>query len=78
LSLLCRLATSVPGPGFHTVRYGGVLAPAARWRAAVVPEPKAREGGDDRGEHGTAKNKPPTHRSGYRPWAELLKRSFVH
>ena len=24
----------------------------------------------------TAKDKPPTHRSGYRPWRELLMRSF--
>ena len=31
LSLLCRLATSVPAPCFHTVRYAGVLA-AARGR----------------------------------------------
>ena len=27
LSLLCRLATSVPPPRFHTVRYSGVRAP---------------------------------------------------
>jgi hypothetical protein len=25
LSLLCRLATSVPPPRFHTVKYAGVL-----------------------------------------------------
>jgi hypothetical protein len=29
LSLLCRLATSVPPPRFHTVKYAGVLAPAS-------------------------------------------------
>src|SRR5438477_2859430 len=29
LSLLCRLATSVPPPRFHLVRYAGVLAPAS-------------------------------------------------
>ena len=29
LSLLCRLATSVPAPWFHTVRYAGVLASAS-------------------------------------------------
>ena len=78
LSLLCRLATSVPGPGFHTVRYGGILAPAARWRAAVVPEPKASDDRDDWGDGDGGNKKPATHRSGYRPWAELLKRSFVH
>ena len=29
LSLLCRLATSVPPPRLHTIRYAGVLAPAS-------------------------------------------------
>ena len=42
LSLLCRLATSVPPLRFspfgdrearHTVKYAGVLAPASPWRA---------------------------------------------
>ena len=28
LSLLCRLATGVPPPRLHTIRYAGVLAPA--------------------------------------------------
>src|SRR5437667_9812603 len=32
LSLLCRLAASVPPPRFHTVKYAGVLAPASRPR----------------------------------------------
>ena len=39
LSLLCRLATSVPSPRFHTVKYAGVLAPASRWRARIAPKP---------------------------------------
>jgi hypothetical protein len=39
LSLLSRLAAIVPPPRFHTVRYGGVLAPASRLRARVVPPP---------------------------------------
>jgi hypothetical protein len=30
LSLLCRLAMSVPPPRFHTVKYSGVLASASR------------------------------------------------
>ena len=29
LSLLCRLATSVPPPRFHTIHYAGVLAAAS-------------------------------------------------
>ncbi|MCC6524189.1 MAG: hypothetical protein IT373_16125 [Polyangiaceae bacterium] len=40
LSLLCRLAASVPPPRYHTVKYGGVLAAASPWRPRVVPRPK--------------------------------------
>ena len=36
LSLLCRLATSVPPPRFHTVKYAGVLAPASPWRSLLL------------------------------------------
>jgi hypothetical protein len=39
LSLLCRLATSVPPPWFHTVRYAGVLASASPWRSRIAPKP---------------------------------------
>ena len=39
LSLLCRLATSVPPPRFHTVKYAGVLAPASPWRSRLAPQP---------------------------------------
>ncbi len=39
LSLLCRLATSVPPPWFHTVRYAGVLASASPWRSRLAPKP---------------------------------------
>ena len=72
LSLLCRLATSVPPPRFHTVKYAGVLAPASTWRARIKPRPKpiaqpAAPLEDD-----------PPHARGspYRAWAELLKRTF--
>jgi len=74
LSLLCRLATSVPPPRYHTVKYAGVLAPASTWRARIAPPPAAPvepvEAPEDaaapkRGGAGT-----------YRPWAELLKRTF--
>ena len=37
LSLLCRLAASVPPPKLHTVRYSGVLGSASRLRSRVVP-----------------------------------------
>jgi hypothetical protein len=37
LSLLSRLATSVPPPRRHTIRYSGVLAPASPWRRSLAP-----------------------------------------
>jgi hypothetical protein len=79
LSLLVRLATTVPPPRFNTVRYAGVLAAASQWRARVVPPPKTlleTDSADAECSTCTAKDKPPTHRSGYRPWRELLMRSF--
>src|SRR5260221_8825195 len=45
LSLLFRLATSVPPPRFHTVKYAGVLAPASPWRAQIAPRKSAGEPG---------------------------------
>ena len=46
LSLLCRLATSVPPPRLHTIRYAGVLAPASSWRGQLAPQspPQATAG----------------------------------
>jgi len=71
LSLLCRLATSVPPPRFHTVRYAGVLAPASQWRSRIAPgaPPEAPAGSDEPGT--------PERAGGYRPWAELLARTFA-
>jgi hypothetical protein len=70
LSLLCRLATSVPPPRFHTVKYAGVLAPASPWRSRLAPQPP---------QAATASAEPgrPDHPRGYRPWAELLARTFA-
>ena len=68
LSLLCRLATSVPPPRFHTIHYAGVLAAASPWRSRLTPRLPP-----------TAENVEPEKRvrkSGYRPWAELLQRTF--
>jgi hypothetical protein len=70
LSLLCRLATSVPPPRFHTVKYAGVLAPASPWRSRLAPQlTEAADAGD----------RPirPAHAGAYRPWAELLARTFA-
>ena len=70
LSLLSRLAASVPAPKFHTVRYLGVLAPASKLRSRIVPVSPP----NDTSEPET--DDPPASRTGsrYRPWAELLKR----
>jgi hypothetical protein len=38
IDLLERLATFVPSPRSHTVRYHGILAPCASWRDHVVPQ----------------------------------------
>jgi hypothetical protein len=73
LSLLCRLAASVPPPGFHLVHYSGVLGAASKLRALVIPplpdEPSTKNA------HSHAAQSA-THRSRYRPWAELMKRAF--
>lgn len=70
LSLLCRLATSVPPPRFHTVKYAGVLAPASPWRPRLAPQSP---------EAAFACDKPdrPPHAGAYRPWAQLLARTFA-
>ena len=39
LSLLSRLAASVPPPKFHTVPYSGVLASASKLRSRIAPKP---------------------------------------
>ena len=44
LELLARLSALCPPPRFPLLRYSGVLAPASKWRRAIVPrapEPKA-------------------------------------
>ena len=71
LSLLCRLATAVPPPRFHTVKYAGVLAPASSWRVRIGPRPKRTEGIEATRQEGK-----PKRAKGYRPWAELLRRTF--
>ena len=38
VDLLERLATFVPSPRSHGVRYHGILAPSAGWRDHVVPQ----------------------------------------
>ena len=74
LSLLTRLCAAVPPPRFHTVRYVGVLASASKLRPRIVPTVKcsaaaAAQPCVDDGGLSRAKGR-------YRPWAELLKRTF--
>jgi Putative transposase/Transposase zinc-binding domain len=87
LSLLCRLATSVPPPRHHTVKYAGVLASASPWRTRIAPRPDC-EGGDHCSacavpavvELPTAHAKKKQGSAGrdntYRAWADLLRRTF--
>jgi hypothetical protein len=77
LSLLCRLATSVPPPRQHTVRYAGVLAAASKWRALVVPPPPPEAPAQAPAPMDGNAPAPPTHRCRYRPWSELLQRTFA-
>ena len=72
LSLLCRLATSVPPPRFDTVRYADVLAAASPWRPKIAPKPPTEEPAAARAE--PDRTRPA---GGYRPWAELLARTFA-
>ncbi len=63
---------SVPPPRFHTVRYAGVLASASTWRLRIAPKPPTEEPAAETAE---PDQKAPT--GGYRPWAELLARTFA-
>ena len=40
MELLEQLATLVPLPRMHLVRYGGCLAPHSRLRSAIIPTPR--------------------------------------
>ncbi len=77
-SLLARLCAAVPPPRLHTVRYGGVHAPAAKLRPLVVPPlPPPTSGaapgtGVPAAPAAPTATKPPTHRCGYRSYARRL------
>jgi hypothetical protein len=73
LSLLCRLATSVPPPRYHTVKYAGGLASASKWRSRIAPKVVVDVVA---AVAGTEEPVPVRRRCGYRPWAELLRRTF--
>ncbi len=39
LELIEKLSVLIPSPRFHTLRFHGVLAPHAAWRAQIIPKP---------------------------------------
>jgi hypothetical protein len=53
------------------VKYAGVLAAASSWRSRIAPPD-----GDAVGTTDNEQEQVPRRRGGYRPWAELLKRTF--
>jgi len=63
-----RLAALVPRPRLHPIRFHGVLAPNAKLRGAVIPQPEQKDSAPAH-EH--------THGQAARMrWARLLKRVF--
>jgi len=74
LSLLSRLAASVPPPRLHTVRYAGVLASASKLRPRLAPKPTLPPVSPACVEAEATADLP--RRGPYRPWAELLRRTF--
>jgi putative transposase len=80
--LLRRLATLLPPPRAHLVRYHGVFGPASKWRREIVPAPsggaclvRASCSGDarDRSRPPASSPRPLDSRI---PWHELLLRVF--
>jgi hypothetical protein len=82
--LLRRMATLVPPPRAHLVRYHGVFGPASRWRAGVIP--KLPEPTQPAVCHQVAAAAAPTHDAmpstarrppdSRIPWSDLLLRVF--
>ena len=66
LGLLAKLAAIIPPAWAHLTRYGGILAPAAQDRAAVVPSPKE-----------AAADPEQLAKGGNYHWAAMLKRIFA-
>ena len=75
LPLLTRFCAAVPPPRRHTVRYVGVLASASKLRPRIVPTAKSSAG--TACVRGLDDAPPSRTRGRYRPWAELLKRTFA-
>ena len=87
--LIEKLIPLIPRPRCHLVRYHGILGPAAKDRAKVVPTPpappapdaaSAESAGADKAGTGESREIDITkiQRGSRLPWALLLKRVFVH
>jgi len=80
LELLEKLAALVPPPRMNLIRYHGVLAPAARERARVVPAGRSTTADATAGESetragATGSTGAKTRQRNY-SWAELMRRVF--
>ena len=86
VELLRRLASIVPPPRAHLVRFHGVFGPASRWRKEIVPtpppvaptcaseQPATAPASPSASESPPARPRRPDSRF---PWAELLQRIFL-
>jgi Putative transposase len=77
LEFMQRLAALVPRPRLHLIRFHGVLAPNAKWRPKVVPQPQDSAKALPAAATTTGSQDPPEHGRPMRlGWAKLLKRVF--
>ncbi len=74
LQFMQRLAARVPRPRLHQIRFHGVLAPNAKWRAQIVP--KAPEASQAAGQHGQNQDQAEPGGAVRLGWARLLRRVF--
>jgi len=82
--LLRRLATLVPPPRAHLVRYHGIFGPASKWRREIAPAPPQSacpaEAPCSSNAPDTSRppptTKPPRPLDSRIPWSELLLRVF--
>jgi hypothetical protein len=76
LEFLARLAVLVPAPRVHLTRFHGLLGPAAKWRASIVPaSPEEGEPASDACECADGRGEKDTRRRNY-AWAALMARVF--
>jgi hypothetical protein len=75
LEFVVRLAVLVPAPRMNLIRFHGLLGPAAKWRAAIIPRSPGYGQDADACECGELPDKNKNRRRNY-PWAELMKRVY--